>query len=1098
MSTSMAPTFTAPDRRKKIVTYGKSSRLPSAKTPAPAPSNDAPSPERPRKQSTVPHVSLSKDEGVTSAKLSKPAARDTPAPAPLDIFDVPSDDEFAAFAPTTTKKPLAKRRTPEIRTKAPATNGKTKEPSRQTEKTLKTSHAVEPVKPTVSSAAKKSEEPMQSSRAPPVPAAQAPRRGKTPQPASTLEKDGGNEQSSQPTIAKVKTKPVAQPKKPTVLQPPAQQATKEKPALPARSGAAKTSNKPPRDLDVFDMPPSDDESHLPTPKPLRRVPPVARKEPAPSTKAPSGDAGKEQTGSDSSAAAKKRKRRGSPSSTSAVKQPGVQRTEQSQPLRRAKSQKQTDTTSPGREPSLVSSAVTAIATQPAAPLADKPRRARTRTVPLLSSHSSAKTQSSPATLHSMVPKTAASMTSPIAEMPEATSLEDETMYEIPASIVTPARPSSNSISGSVTPRQKALFGSLLGASSTPSMPSISKLQLADSKPKSLLAGLSKSKSDLGHSAHAKKTRLIAKLKPENDSSDEEASDSESDSESEAGAKAVPQPRTMHKQQRKAVPNDISRSNTLNVSDEMDLDDEVVANTQTSQTTGFGHRPKFTYATQRSYLQEANPDDEFFMSMDMDDPIATASQSRDSQTEDEEDASQARGMHELRRQGQNDGFELENMMLIDDMSVKSTSSIRRTALLELCGKMANPTFTHSLMESSLAQQFLKHLASNGEIAFDFAAVLATVFMLKANPTFIVLDQIRHSGLLSSLEKLIDNENDIQKIAKNRKTNLSKIAYESVVDLRSTALASKIWSPLQPEMLSPQLVALKALDMLVLGLREVGDKDAIITSEILTKLIDLANSITERYTAGKGATDDKIVISSIFSTLEAVSLAKQKQLAWSARMMQRLAASMAYTFQTTGEFGLVTMAVKLCMNLTNNKPKACQQFSGSVFVQALTQSIVDLAELLQQSLEADERTEVLDTLILSLGAMINLTEHSDQARLNVDNGIDLLERLVETFVEGSAKTTQANSMEESQSSVAVGYLSVLVGNLCLNETIKTKVRAQLPGGELTTLVDKIKEFVRVHEHANRKAKQYEGEEGQETWQNYTARIMLVVEQLEMTGH
>jgi hypothetical protein len=90
-----------------------------------------------------------------------------------------------------------------------------------------------------------------------------------------------------------------------------------------------------------------------------------------------------------------------------------------------------------------------------------------------------------------------------------------------------------------------------------------------------------------------------------------------------------------------------------------------------------------------------------------------------------------------------------------------------------------------------------------------------------------------------------------------------------------------------------------------------------------------------------------------------------------------------------------------------------------------------------------------------------------------------------------------MEESQSSVAVGYLSVLVGNLCLNETIKTKVRAQLPGGELTTLVDKIKEFVRVHEHANRKAKQYEGEEGQETWQNYTARIMLVVEQLEMTG-
>lgn len=87
-----------------------------------------------------------------------------------------------------------------------------------------------------------------------------------------------------------------------------------------------------------------------------------------------------------------------------------------------------------------------------------------------------------------------------------------------------------------------------------------------------------------------------------------------------------------------------------------------------------------------------------------------------------------------------------------------------------------------------------------------------------------------------------------------------------------------------------------------------------------------------------------------------------------------------------------------------------------------------------------------------------------------------------------------MEESQSSVAVGYLSVLLGNMCLSNLIKTKVRAHLPGQQLTTLIDKIKEFVQVHEHANRKARQFEGEEGQDTWQNYTARIMLVVEHLE----
>jgi hypothetical protein len=87
-----------------------------------------------------------------------------------------------------------------------------------------------------------------------------------------------------------------------------------------------------------------------------------------------------------------------------------------------------------------------------------------------------------------------------------------------------------------------------------------------------------------------------------------------------------------------------------------------------------------------------------------------------------------------------------------------------------------------------------------------------------------------------------------------------------------------------------------------------------------------------------------------------------------------------------------------------------------------------------------------------------------------------------------------MEESQSSVVVGYLSVLLGNMCLNKAIKTKIRAHLPGQRLATLIEKIREFVQVHEHVNRKAKQFEGEEGQETWQAYTTRIMQVVEQLE----
>jgi hypothetical protein len=1042
-----------------------------------------------------------------NGKSSKADARDT-----LDIFDVPSEDEFATYAPPTTKRPLAKRRIPQDQVKAPLNIGKISGSTKLTERELGISRTIESARLVASSTATKLQNAAQSSKAPTVPIAQISRRGKTPQLASAMQKDGGSEQATRRTIAKVKAKPIVQSKTPAIPAPQAQKTTKEASVLPARSTMMKASTKPTRDPDVFDMPSSDDESHIPTPKPLRRIPPVISKEAAQSTKASIGNRDKDQTGSDDSTAAKKRKRRGSVASTTVVKQRDVEMNEQSLPPRRVKSQRQEGTISPGRETIQIPRTITASASQPVAPPINKPRRTRMRTVPLLTQQSSPKAQSSPAMLRNMVPEHAGSKAAPTEATLESTMMEDGTLYEIPDSFATPVRPTPNTMSASVTPRQKALFGSLLGSSSaTPSMPSISKLQLTDSKPNSLLAALSKSKSDLTHSAYSKKTRLIANLKPTESSSDEDGSDSESDSESDLGNKAVPETHAAHQEQEKQVVSKISRFNDAVTSDDMDLD-ETAADTQTSQpTAGFGNRSKFTYAAQRSYLQETNPEDAFLMSMDMDDPMITGSQSKDSQTEDEEEASQARGKHELRRQGQNDGFELENMMLIDDMSVNSTSSIRRTALLELCAKMVDTTFAQALMDSSLTQQFLKNLASNGEIVFDFAAAVAAIFILKAQPTYTVLDEIRHSELLSSMVKLLDNDVDIRKIAKNRKTNLSKLAYESVDSLRSTILASRAWSQSTPETASPQLISLKAVDMLVLGLREVGDKGTIVKLDTLDKLVDLACSVAERCMSGKEAADDILVLRSIFSTLEAVSLGKQKPLVWSTHMMQRLALSMAYVFQI-GDATMVTMAVKLCMNLTNNKPKVCQQFSAPAFVQGLVQSIVDRAKLLQQGLEAEQRTEVLDTLILSLGAMINLTEHNDQARLNVDNGEDLLERLVKTFVEGSTKTqqvrfnhnqrqastinySQAFSMEESQSSVAIGYLGVLIGNLCLNGSIKTKVRDELPGGRLTMLVDKIKEFVRVHEHANRTAKQYEGEEGQEAWKNYTARIMLVVEQLEM---
>ncbi len=86
-----------------------------------------------------------------------------------------------------------------------------------------------------------------------------------------------------------------------------------------------------------------------------------------------------------------------------------------------------------------------------------------------------------------------------------------------------------------------------------------------------------------------------------------------------------------------------------------------------------------------------------------------------------------------------------------------------------------------------------------------------------------------------------------------------------------------------------------------------------------------------------------------------------------------------------------------------------------------------------------------------------------------------------------------MEESHSSVAVGYLTVLLGNLCLNSHIRSKVRGQLPDQRLNLLIEKIKEFLNFHERIDGKAREFEESEDRDAWSNYTSRLKLVVDKL-----
>ncbi|KAF9695025.1 hypothetical protein EKO04_007133 [Ascochyta lentis] len=1092
MASFMSSTFTTGERRKKVITYGKSSRLPPSRPSITA--EDAPSPERPRKHTNTSNEPAKQNGGLSeTARASANARATTTSP---DVFDVPSEDELESQLIKPTNRPASLQRSKIETGSGPKVARKDDSaPRRQVATVARLPKQPVGLKPAETKKSSQGQVALQRpARVDALPSKPLP-TSKTSQTKALQSPEGQKRAATSGRRLQRSNTSSKDVSRATTPDSPANSAVKVRSVarttstLPNRK-ATKSSTRQPASLDVFDVPLDEEEASLPIPKPPRQIARQTLKDtskefattrvsslnPPQSMLVKSHELGTLQS----------RKRKGSTSSITAPKSVVARTQELVIAQRDRKMAKREKGTSPGHGSTkpLVSSSVPQAATAGAS--ISKPRRTRTRTVPVVSHPTVSKGQSSPAMLHSMVPVAQASKT-PLGDVAAEALASDDTMYDIPDPMTTPIRPTplrrtTTSTPGSVTPRQKDLFSTLLGGSAAPKTPAsaLASLQLTDKKPRSLLGALARSKSDLTCSSQSRKTRLIDTLRDEETSSEEDESESDEETETTTAADTTP----------RVKPAVIERS-----IDDLGVDQTAQADSQTSQiSSGAVTRPRLTYAAQRSYLQEANPEDEFLISMDLDDNWKLDSQTVSTDDEDGP-TSQVRTYRELKKYGQNTMFSWDMEESIREISDESNKSARRIALMDLCTKMADAGFVSQLLDSGFTHKLLQNMTSGSDVIFDFITTASVLFILQTKPAFAVVDQIYRSGVMTTLIKVVDNDVDISRIARDRKSNMSKIAQESLVDFRVLVLTAKVWSSNIPEKASPQILALKTIDLLIRSLRESGSTEGLLSPAEVSKIVNIFATSSSRIKALKASSQDFFTVDCALSILETVSIVEQDYSTWPTKILQHLAEALPVFFEDN-DLSKTVEAMKLCMNLTNNKPKACQPFCIQAFIQPLLHFIVGRFDLLHSGeLEAEGRTQILAALTLGLGAMINLAELSDQARHNAIDERKSVEVLVKTFVVGSERAAEADSVEESEFSVQIGFLTVLLGNLCLNNTVRSKVRASLPGQQLQPLVDQMKEFARIHEHVDKRtASRFDGPEGQAALNNYYIRIMHVVRKLE----
>ncbi|GFF28976.1 hypothetical protein IFM61606_10267 [Aspergillus udagawae] len=147
------------------------------------------------------------------------------------------------------------------------------------------------------------------------------------------------------------------------------------------------------------------------------------------------------------------------------------------------------------------------------------------------------------------------------------------------------------------------------------------------------------------------------------------------------------------------------------------------------------------------------------------------------------------------------------------------------------------------------------------------------------------------------------------------------------------------------------------------------------------------------------------------------------------------------------------IRAILNLTNNDPNLCNEYATPELVNGLVNIVMSEIRDASDDVSTGEDNS-LNTLILVLGVLINMTEKSESARalflrLTPDS-TPLIQTLLERFYERVNLVSEAHTAPTVHRQVAVGYLSILLLTLCFSDEAISQVRRSLDNRGLTVVL------------------------------------------------
>ena len=420
----------------------------------------------------------------------------------------------------------------------------------------------------------------------------------------------------------------------------------------------------------------------------------------------------------------------------------------------------------------------------------------------------------------------------------------------------------------------------------------------------------------------------------------------------------------------------------------------------SSLYGGGH--KVTYARQRSYLTDTDFKDAGMIDL----PIPLDSYGRSGhgrrgprdqlpilqslQSPEEfgnpvdPPAGTMRSIHELREAGGNNRLVSELEAILDDLGdhQPGSASISRSRLIDLVVKLEDPLNCRLFVDQGMESRLILDIGSSKDLISNGLLVAALLQLMACSSSNLLLTQVGNVRVVRFLTDLLGSDQDIFYHARLRENNVSKAAQADLKRLRSALLDSTVWKAGKPSVLSCQVLSLQCLEVLVRQTREAGSMSEVLSANAIERVV--ATSVPHLSTkAPRPSAVSIICLELAVSILESCTInnaAECQASLWAGETLERIVGLLPLLALWKGEgCGTTrTLALRLYLNLTNNSPGICDEFSTSEVVSVLFGIVISHFEQLADTTLEVDRALLLDDLILSLGSLINLADLSNVAR------------------------------------------------------------------------------------------------------------------------